>query len=236
MPKHTGRKAIVVGGTTRVGLAIAKRLVEGGAHVLLIQGWRHEVPDAAEQLGRAATLTLCAMSAGALTQAAAAHSFGAIDMLFVDAEPDPGTTGPRPYAVAVRALAPLVTDDGSVVLTTTSVDRCLPGMPDAGAHATTAAATRAFARALAVELAPRGVRVNTVSPGAIDTAAHDDTPAPRPATAPPPLGRRGSVDDVARAALFLAADATFTTGSVLSVDGGLGCADSRRRGCTEPEH
>ncbi|MFI7006305.1 SDR family NAD(P)-dependent oxidoreductase [Streptomyces sp. NPDC050145] len=236
MPKHTGRKAIVVGGATRVGLAIAKRLVEGGAHVLLIQDRRNEVPDAVAQLGRSAAVTLCELSAEALMEAAATHTFGAVDMLFVDAEPEPGTAGPVAYAVAVRALAPLVTDDGAMVLTTTSLDRCLPGMPDAGAHATSAAATRTFARTLAVELAPRGVRVNTVAPGAIDTTAHDDTRAPRSATASPPLGRRGSVDDVARAALFLAADATFTTGTVLSVDGGLGCADRRRRACPEPEH
>lgn len=230
MPKYTGRTAVVVGGTTGVGLAIAKRLVEGGAHVLVTAAGAHGFADAAGRLGAAAALVACDLSADDAADAAAALAaeaervFGTVDMLFVGAESataqgapaDGGSTAKGAY-LAAQALAPLLADDGAVVFTTVAADACHPGMPDAGVHAMTASAVHAFARVLAVELADRGVRVNAVAPGAIDMPR-----ARKLRSGNAPLGRRGSVDDVARAALFLAADATFTTGTVLAVDGGLG--------------
>ncbi|MFJ6621338.1 SDR family oxidoreductase [Kitasatospora sp. NPDC091335] len=263
MPKYTGRNAVVVGGTTGVGLAIAKRLVEGGARVLLTGGAAHGSAEAAARLGTAATLVACdtgdpgaAGAAGDVAEAnaaalasAARSTLGTVDMLFVAAEPGAAQpqpqqqTEPQPESetqrydrqftaatkgayLAVRALAPLVADDGAIVFTTVAADACRPGLPDAGVHAMTASAVHAFSHVLAVELADRGVRVNAVSPGAIGTPADGAARGPR-RDAAPPLGRRGSVDDVARTALFLAADATFTTGTVLAVDGGLGCATAR---------
>lgn len=265
MPKYTGRKAVVVGGTTQAGLAIAKRLVEGGARVLLTCGTTHGLADAADRLGPTASLVACDLSAANTPDAAAAFastaesSFGTIDMLFVGAEPgtaerlakaetepEPGTeTAPETESgaerydrqftatakgayVAARTLAPLVADGGAIVFTTVAADACRPGTPDAGVHAMTASAVHALARVLAVELADRGIRVNAVSPGAIDAPADGAARAPRRDVAPL-LGRLGSVDEVARAALFLAADATFTTGTVLTVDGGLGSCGDRPR-------
>jgi len=247
MPKYTGRNAVVVGGTTGVGLAIAKRLVEGGARVLLTGGTAHGFADAASQLGPAASLVACdpsAADAAEVFASAAASTLGAVDMLFVDADPGTAQRLAEPEAqygterdglrftaaakgayLAVQALAPLVADDGAIVFTTAVAHACRPGPPDAGVHAMTASAVHALIRVLAVELADRGVRVNAVSTGAIDTPADRAAPGPR-CDGAPPLGRRGSVDDVARAALFLAADATFTTAAVLAVDGGLGsCGD-----------
>ncbi|MDI2127841.1 SDR family NAD(P)-dependent oxidoreductase [Yinghuangia seranimata] len=250
MAKYAGRKAVVVGGATGLGLAIAKRLVEGGARVLLTGGAPDEFADAAAQLGPTARITACDPAEPDAADALAGvveGAFGALDMLFVTTEADPSgqaagsgdVHGDRPFAVAAkrafyaaRALAPLVADDGAIVFTTSGADACRPGTPGAGVHAMTASATRALARVLAAELADRGVRVNAVAPGAIDTAretepassgARDATRSRRVTT---PLGRRGSVEEVARAALFLAADATFTTGTVLAVDGGLAsCPD-----------
>lgn len=230
MPKYTGRNAVVVGGTTGVGLAIAKRLVEGGANVLVTAGTAHGFAGAAGRLGSSASLVACDLSApdaagaAAMLAAEAERVFGVVDMLFVDAEPDTArdaldscaSTAKGAY-LAAQALAPLLADESGVVFTTVAADVCRPGLPDAGVHAMTASAVHAFARVLAAELAGRGIRVNAVAPGAVDMPAARNTP---PDTAP--LGRRGSVDDVARAAVFLAADATFTTGTVLAVDGGLG--------------
>ncbi|MGR7002995.1 SDR family oxidoreductase [Yinghuangia aomiensis] len=238
MPKYTGRNAVVVGGTTGVGLAIAKRLVEGGARVLVTADGAHGFAEAAGRLGSAASLVACDLSgadaanasdAAVALAAEAQRVFGTVDMLFVGAEPptaqgalDGCASTAKGAYLAAQALAPLLADDGAVVFTTIAADACRPGMPDAGVHAMTASAVHAFARVLAVELADRGVRVNAVAPGAIDMPLARNL---RSGTAP--LGRRGSVDDVARAALFLAADATFTTGTVLAVDGGLG-SDSRQ--------
>ncbi|MFI0813857.1 SDR family NAD(P)-dependent oxidoreductase [Streptomyces echinatus] len=248
MPKYTGRKAVVVGGTTGIGLAITKRLVEGGARVLLTGGAGHGFTDVAGQLGSAASLVACDLSAEGAVAAfasAAESAFGTVDMLFFSAEsgtverlaePEAksgterydrqSTAAAKGAYVPVPALAALVADDGAIVFTTVTADTCRSGMPDAGVHA--------FIRALAVELADRGVRVNAVSPGAIDTLAEDAARGPRRDTAPP-LGRRGSVDEVARAALFLAADATFTTGTVLAVDGGLSSSGGRPRPHPAPQ-
>ncbi|MFC9030483.1 SDR family oxidoreductase [Streptomyces arboris] len=95
-----------------------------------------------------------------------------------------------------RPLLPYVEDGGAVVLTAPTP------CPDA-------------VRALAAELASRGVRVNAVAPGCIEAPGSGAVPLP-------PLGRLGATEEVARAALFLATEATFTTGARLPVDGGLG--------------
>ena len=92
------------------------------------------------------------------------------------------------------------------------------------------AALRAFAKVLAAELLPRLIRVNVVSPGFIDTptmgvagaSAEERATFMSIGDAVTPMKRHGTVEEVARAVLFLAFDATFTTGARLTVDGGLG--------------
>ena len=96
-------------------------------------------------------------------------------------------------------------------------------------YGATKAAVRSFGRTFAKELTPRGIRVNTISPGPILTPILDKngfTPAQKDAFVEGaktriPLGRTGEAEEVARAALYLAADATYTTGAELFVDGGL---------------
>ncbi|MEU3046358.1 SDR family oxidoreductase [Streptomyces sp. NPDC006984] len=176
MTRYAGRRAVVVGRATGIGLAIAKRLVEGGAEVVLAAYTPQERADACAELGSAARV----VEAGAPGSAVA----DGVDFVFADG------------VGAARPLLPLLAHGGAVVLTT-------------------AAPSSSAVRALAAELAPRGVRVNAVAPGCIE--------APPGGFAPlPPLGRLGSAEEVARAALFLAEEATFTTGARLPVDGGLG--------------
>ncbi|MFI6878220.1 SDR family NAD(P)-dependent oxidoreductase [Streptomyces sp. NPDC050400] len=181
MTKYGGRTAVITGGATGVGLAIAKRLVEGGAHVLVTTHTPADLHHARTELGRTAHL-LTGPTPPAATVAA---RLGRIDHLFVHA--GTATTPPATAATEARAtlaaLLPLLTPGGSVVLS---------GCP----------ATQPALRACAREAAARGVRVNTVAGG------HDDDL----------MQRRGSADEAARAALFLAVDAPLTTGTELPVD------------------
>ncbi|MFE7565540.1 SDR family NAD(P)-dependent oxidoreductase [Streptomyces sp. NPDC057539] len=176
MTKYARRRAVVAGETTGIGLAIAKRLVEGGATVLLTVRTPQERVHAAAELGPAARVVPPDAVADSL------GSDGDVDFLFADTVP------------TARPLLPRLKDGGAIVLTA-------PAPASASVHA------------LAVELVSRGIRVNAVAPGCIE--------APGGAEPLPPLGRLGAVEEVARAALFLATEATFTTGARLPVDGGL---------------
>lgn len=184
MTKYARRRALVVGEATGIGLAIAKRLVEGGARVLLTARTEEERAHAVAELGSAARVVTPSAVEAALTGETATGFCGGVDLLFADAIP------------TVRPLLPHLRDGGAIVLTAPTP------CPDA-------------VRALAAELASRGIRVNAVAPGCIEAPGSGAVPLP-------PLGRLGAAEEVARAALFLATEATFTTGARLPVDGGLG--------------
>ncbi|MBT2378012.1 SDR family oxidoreductase [Streptomyces sp. ISL-111] len=191
MTKYARRKALVVGETTDIALAIAKRLVEGGASVLLTARTDEERAHAVAELGSAARVVTPSAVSASLTGATAreregddiTHFTGGVDLLFADAIP------------TARPLLPHVADGGAIVLTAPTP------CPDA-------------VRTFAAELAAHGIRVNAVAPGCIEAPGSGAVPLP-------PLGRLGAAEEVARAALFLATEATFTTGARLPVDGGL---------------
>ena len=126
----------------------------------------------------------------------------------------------------VQRLAPLVREGGSFVFITSVADES--GAPSLSIYSGSKAALRSFARVLAAELAPRRIRVNAVSPGFIKTptmvygASEEEVAAfEKEGAQITPMKRIGSADEVARAALFLGFEATFTTGAELPVDGGL---------------
>ena len=127
---------------------------------------------------------------------------------------------------AVQKLAPLINRGGAVVLTTSIAN--VKGMPSNAAYGAAKAALRSFARTLAAELLPREIRVNAVSPGPIDTPIQKKAfPAEEVRTQVMghilsiiPMKRFGTSEEIAKAVLFLAFDATFTTGVELPVDGG----------------
>ena len=126
----------------------------------------------------------------------------------------------------VQKLAPLLSTGAGVVLTTSVAN--VIGMPTSSVYAAGKAALRSLARSLASELLPRGIRVNAVSPGPIDTGilerngmteeAAEEFKAQQAANNP--MQRFGTPDEIARAAAFLAFDATYTTGAEFVVDGG----------------
>jgi NAD(P)-dependent dehydrogenase (short-subunit alcohol dehydrogenase family) len=127
---------------------------------------------------------------------------------------------------AVQKLAPLINQGGAVVLTTSTAN--VKGMPLLAAYGGAKAALRSFARVFAAELLPRGIRVNAVSPGPTETpiigkAFPDKDVAAQlmgQMTEAIPMKRFGTAEEQAKAVLFLAFDATFTTGAEFPVDGG----------------
>ena len=127
----------------------------------------------------------------------------------------------------VQQAAPIIPDGGSIILTASTA--ASSGAPNMSIYSATKAAVRSFSRTFAAELAPRNITVNTLSPGPIETPIFGKSGLNQAQIdgfiegikSRVPLGRIGHVDEVAKAALFLAADATFTTGSELIVGGGL---------------
>jgi len=127
---------------------------------------------------------------------------------------------------AVQKLAPLINRGGSVVFTTSIANA--KGMPGNVTYGAAKAALRSFARTLATELIPREIRVNAVTPGPIDTPILGKMSLDKDAIAQlkekmtpmVPMKRWGKPEEIAKAVLFLAFDATFTTGAELPVDGG----------------
>lgn len=244
MDKYAGKKAVVTGGTIGIGLATVKTLLEGGAEVLLTGRSEQNLDAARRELGprahvvRSDTASLADIDAlGGIVE----EKFGQVDFVFINAaiselapfdqvteasydrQFDVNTKGA--FFTAQR-LAPLVRDGGSIVFTTVTNG---PANPNLSVYSGSKAALRAFAQVFAAELVSRGIRVNTVGPGFIDTptmgvaslSEEERAALKKLGDEVTPMKRHGSADEVARAALFLAFDATFTTGVELPVDGGL---------------
>ena len=245
MDRYGGKKVVIIGGTSGIGLATAKMLVDGGARVLVTGRSQAGLESAQKELGKGGVVV--SSDAGSLTDIDALASrvkaeFGTFDLLFANAAfslfaPFEHTTEAMYDEVfnvnakgpffAVKKLAPLMNQGGAVVLTTSTAN--VKGMPLLAAYGGAKAALRSFARMFAAELLPRGIRVNAVSPGPTETpiigkafpdkdVAAQVTGQMREAN---PMKRFGMPEEIAKAVLFLAFDATFTTGAELPVDGGL---------------
>lgn len=238
--RYSGKKAVVVGGTHGMGRAMVEALRDGGADVLFTgRTARTDLGDLGDRMV-AVDVTRMA-DVDALGRAVAAE-LGQVDALFVNQ----GYAKLAPYDevteevydrhfdvnakgafFAVRRLAPLIRDGGAIVFTSSVADS--GGAAGMIAYGASKAALWSFAQGFAAELLPRGIRVNALSPGFISTPtmgvdAPDELRAEFTAIGDEmtPMKRHGTVAEVAAAALFLAFDATFTTGVKLAVDGGLG--------------
>lgn len=246
--RYRGKTAVITGGTIGMGLATAQALLAGGARVILTGRNPKNLEAARHALGPQAQAQVLASDAASLADidalaATARETLGHVDLLHVNAgiatlEPFEQVTEAgydRAFAIntkgaffTVQKLAPLIKPGASIVFTSSIADE--GGMHGMGVYSATKAALRSFASGFAAELVGRGIRVNVVSPGFIDTptlGVADATPAERAEFVRlgdqiTPMRRHGSAEEVARAVLFLAFDATFTTGARLTVDGGLG--------------
>jgi NAD(P)-dependent dehydrogenase (short-subunit alcohol dehydrogenase family) len=246
----SGRVAVITGGEGSLGMAIARRFVEQGAKVALVGIAEHRLREAERELGPDVTYPVLADVANTGQVAAAIRGtvarFGRIDIVVANAGIS-GVIAPvaeypddefdRVLAVGVRGAflvckyaLPVMADGGSVIITSSVVGLT----SDAGisAYAVAKHAVVGLMRTLAKEVAPRGIRVNTIHPGPIDNEfqhhiemAVTGTPREQAAKAFDamiPLGRHADPDEIARAVLFLATDdSSFMTGSALVVDGGM---------------
>ncbi len=244
MERYQGKKVVIIGGTSGIGLATAKMLVDGGARVLVTGRSQAGLDSTQRELGKGGIAV--SSDARSLTDIDALVSrvkveFDTIDLLFVNAgfsafaplEHTSEATFDEMFNLnakgpffAVKKFAPLITRGGSVVLTTSVAN--VKGMPMIAAYGGAKAALRSFARTFAAELLPLGIRVNAMSPGPIETPIIGKA-FPDKATADHltgemreanPMKRFGTPEEAAKAVLFLAFDATFTTGLELPVDGG----------------
>jgi len=244
MNTFENKTAVIIGGTSGMGLATAKMLIDGGARVL-VTGWSQAgLESAQKELGKDALVV--SSDARSLTDIDALASrveaeFNTFDLLSVSAgfairAPFESMTeavydemfnlNAKGPLFAVQKLAPLINRGGSVVFTTSIAN--VKGMPGNAAYGAAKAALRSFARTLATELLPRGIRVNAVTPGPIDTpiigkvfTGKDEAAQIREKmTGMVPMKRWGTSEEIAKAVLFLAFDATFTTGAEIPVDGG----------------
>lgn len=246
MTRYAGKKAVVIGGTHGMGLAVVKTLVKGGAEVLLTGQNERNLEAARGELGSKAHVvrsdTASMIDIGALGTIIE-KKFGRIDFLHINA----GVASLEPIAqvteesydrtfnintkgafFTAQRLVPLIRDGGSIVFTSSVADES--GTGGMGVYSGSKAALRSFAKVFAAELLPRQIRVNVVSPGFIDTptmgvvgaSAEERAAFMKVGDEITPMKRHGSPDEVARAVLFLAFDATFTTGIRMTVDGGLG--------------
>ncbi|ATL87986.1 SDR family NAD(P)-dependent oxidoreductase [Streptomyces malaysiensis subsp. malaysiensis] len=244
MAQLDGKTAVVTGGGTGIGLASAVRLAAEGAHVF-ITGRREDVLDAAvEKIGpaRATAMvgdisdladldrlyeTVRARGRGldVLFANAAAASFATLQQVTEEHFDKTFGVNVRGTLFTVQKALPLLNDGASVIVN--SSVRADDGVAAFGTYAASKAALRSFVRTWANELKDRGIRVNAISPGTIDTpgldavAAGDTGPAKSQFAAGVPLGRIGRPDEVADAVAFLASEqSSFILGANLYVDGG----------------
>jgi NAD(P)-dependent dehydrogenase (short-subunit alcohol dehydrogenase family) len=245
MAKLIGKIALISGGTSGIGAETARLFRSEGATVIVTGSSQRSVDAARAELAGIEVLLSDAGNVAAtkilVDQVKAKH--GRIDVLFVNA----GIAKFAPLAAIdeefydsqfninvkgafflIKHAVPAIPDGGAIILTA-SVAGANGGLGGSTVHGSTKAALRSFGRTIAKELTPRGIRVNTISPGPIVTPILDKngfTAAQKDgfiegAKTRIPLGRAGTAAEVAAAALYLAADATYSTGAELFVDGGL---------------
>lgn len=246
MKKLEGKIAVVTGGTTGIGQAAARLFHDEGARVFVTGRSEQTLAEAKESLPDGiTTIRSDASRLEDIDELAATlkEKAGRIDVLYVNAGiakflpfesitpeifDDMFATNMRGAYFTIQKLLPLLGDGSSIVLTT-SIAADL-GMANSSAYSATKAALSSLARTLSNELAPRGIRVNEVSPGIIETPifAKLGMPADQVSgmkdmmTDMVPVKRMGTAEEVAKAALFLASDdSSYLLGSKIRIDGGF---------------
>lgn len=246
MGQLEGKTAVVTGGTTGIGLAAATQLAAEGAHVFVVGRRKPELDAAVESIGARATGVRADISDLAdldrlyetvrgqgrridvLFANAGGGSFATLEQVTEEHFDQTFGINVRGLLFTVQKALPLLNDGASVILTSSTTSTT--GAEAFGVYAASKAAVRSFARTWANELKGRGIRVNSLTPGPIDTPGVTGLAPDREQAAglkaalvdQVPLGRMGHVDEVADAVVFFATGrSSFITGANLDVDGGM---------------
>jgi NAD(P)-dependent dehydrogenase (short-subunit alcohol dehydrogenase family) len=246
--KLTGKKALITGGNSGIGLATARLFVAEGARVAITGRDQKTLDEAVAELGpnaRGYRADVTVADDRKRLFADLAQEFGKLDIVFVNA----GISGRTPTGATdeaifenvirtnlsaaffmVNSAAPLLNENGSIIFNG-SVHNYL-GQAGVAAYAATKGGVVSMARSIAADLAPRKIRVNVVAPGATKTpiwnrgpraalSAEESARADKAMSSRIPLGRWGEPDDLAKAILFLASDdSSYINAIELMVDGG----------------
>lgn len=247
MNRLAGKRALITGGTTGIGLETARQFIRESARVIITGASPKNLDSAAKDLG-ADAVVVASDASNVVAQKELAEvvrqRFGGLDVLFVNA----GVVDMRPMEqideaafdrslainlkgpfFLVQALLPLFANPASIVLNA-SVNAHI-GMPNTTVYAATKAGLLSLVKTLSSELIGRGIRVNAVSPGPISTPLYgklgfSETELKQVAASiqgQVPTKRFGTPAEIASAVVYLASDeSAFTVGSDLMIDGGMG--------------
>ena len=247
MKRLEGKVAVVTGGNSGIGLATARRLQEEGARVAIAGRNKKTLDEAVKTMGNAVVAVQADVSVAKdldRLYATVSQKLGKIDILFANAgiykfAPLAATSedlydelfdiNTRGVYFTIQKAVPLLNDGASIIVNTSVAGEI--GLPNGTVYAATKSALRSFTRSIAAELVDRGIRVNAVSPGPIETPAGfaraglsqealDEMV--KNIVNQVPMKRIGKPEEIAGAVAFLASqDASFMTGAEITVDGGL---------------
>ncbi len=246
MSKLKNKVAVITGANSGIGLATAKLFLKEGAKVVL-SGRRQEALDEVAKTLEGEFITVLADASKSEDNAnlikKATDTFGNIDVLFLNAGVAPISpiesidenhynavfeTNVKGPILATKEALPYLNDGGSILFTSSIVNQ--KAFDGFGVYSASKGALRAFSKVLTSEVKSRGIRVNTIAPGPIETPIFGKMGLPKDVleetgkgfAAMVPLGRFGASEEIARTALFLASeDASYINGVELEVDGGL---------------
>jgi len=247
MKRLEGKVAVVTGGNSGIGLATAKRFHEEGARVVIAGRSQKTLDEAVKAIGKGTVGVQADVSSAKdldRLYTTVSEKMGKIDVLFANAgiykfAPLAATTevlydelfdiNARGVYFTIQKALPHLNDGASIIVNTSVAGEI--GVPNGTAYAATKAALRSFTRSIAAELVERGIRVNAVSPGPIETPAGFERTGLSKETVDEmlkgfismvPMKRIGQPEEIAATVAFLASqDASFITGAEIPVDGGL---------------
>src|SRR5579872_595675 len=247
MNRLNGKRALITGGSSGIGLEAARQFIAEGARVAITASKAESFQAARQEFGERA-LYIVSDAADTVGQQQVAEklkeAFGNIDAVFINA----GIAELKPIEqwdeaafdrtfnlnvrgpfFLIRALLPLLSNPASIILNA-SINAHI-GMPNTSVYGASKSALLSLCRTLSAELIPRGIRVNAISPGPIATPLYSklglsDADLKNVSNAlqeQVPAKRFGKPSEIASAVVFLASDeSAFTVGSELIIDGGLG--------------